>query len=113
MAIDTVKSIPTQQFKNQLSNTLDITQAFVEYAPPTKEAMNYVSYEGVGKYFANPGRNIASVPLSKLFLKRLHLMVTESRRGSKLVAKKIEPLDSELSMCKISLNQDILKLPLI
>lgn len=54
--IDTQKVIPIQQFKRQLTDTSDIVLTAMDCAPPTKKAMNYLAYGGVGKYFAYSGK---------------------------------------------------------
>lgn len=53
--IDPVKVIPPSEFKQQLLDTSDIVQKKMESTPPTKKAMYYLAYGGVGKFFAYPG----------------------------------------------------------
>lgn len=55
VVIDLLKVIPPLEFKRQLKDSSDTTLSLVDYAPPTKKAMHYSTYGGVGKFFAYPG----------------------------------------------------------
>ena len=52
---DQVKVISNSEYKKQLQDTSDIVGIF-EVAPRTKKAMSNLSFSGVGKYFAYPGK---------------------------------------------------------
>ena len=54
MIVDSLKVIPNAEFKNQLQNTSD-SVGKIDLAPATKTAMHYLTYGGVGKFFAYPG----------------------------------------------------------
>jgi len=70
LLIDTLKAIPNAEFKRQLNCTEDIV-IDGDLAPATKKAMHQLTYCGVGKFFAYPGRKILSGPLSQIFFSHL------------------------------------------
>ena len=55
LVLDTFKVIPNAEFKQQLQDTSDIVGK-TDLAPASKKAMYYLTYGGVGKFFAYPGK---------------------------------------------------------